>query len=122
MIRRLLAEGASVVAHDPLVTWLPMFSSIAPNLFDIVDCPYYAVVDADVLFLVTEWKQFRDLDVDRLVRNMRECLIIDGRNLWHELDFSNTPITYKGIGRSSQHSPVETAEVSELGELRKLVS
>ena len=119
LIRRLLAEGASVVAHDPLVTWLPMFSSIAPNLFEIVDCPYDAVVDADVLFLVTEWKQFRDLDIDRLVRNMRECLIIDGRNLWHELDFSNTPITYIGIGRSSQHSPVETAEVSEL---RKLVS
>ena len=119
LIRRLLAEGASVVAHDPLVTWLPMFSSITPNLFEIVDCQYDAVVDADVLFLVTEWKQFRDLDIDRLVRNMRESLIIDGRNLWHELDFSDTAITYIGIGRSSQHSPVETAELSEL---RKLVS
>lgn len=117
LIRRLLAEGASVVAHDPLVSWLPMFSSIAPNLFKIVDCPYDAVVNADVLFLVTEWKQFRDLEIDRLVRNMHECLIIDGRNLWHELDFCNTPITYIGIGRSSQHSPVETAEVSELNKL-----
>ena len=96
-----------------------MFSSIAPNLFEIVDCPYDTVIDADVLFLVTEWKQFRELDIDRLVRNMRECLIIDGRNLWHELDFSNTPITYVGIGRSSQDSPVNLAESSEL---RKLVS
>jgi UDPglucose 6-dehydrogenase len=119
LIRRLLAEGATVVAHDPLVKWLPMFSSIAPSLFEIVDCQYAAVVDADVLFLVTEWKQFRDLNIDRLVRNMRECLIIDGRNLWHELDFSNTPITYVGIGRSSQDSPVNLAESSEL---RKLVS
>jgi UDPglucose 6-dehydrogenase len=119
LIRRLLAEGATVVAHDPLVKWLPMFSSIAPSLFEIVDCQYAAVVDADVLFLVTEWKQFRDLNIDRLVRNMRECLIIDGRNLWHELDFSNTPITYVGIGRSSQDSPVNLAESSEL---RKVVS
>lgn len=50
LIRRLLAEGATVVAHDPLVKWLPMFSSIAPSLFEIVDCQYAAVVDADVLF------------------------------------------------------------------------
>ena len=122
LIRRLLAEGASVVAHDPLVSWLPMFSSIAPNLFEIVDCPYDAVVDTDVLFLVTEWKQFRDLDIDRLVRNMREFLIIDGRNLWHDQDFSATPITYMGIGRSSQHSPLKLAELAELAGLKKLVS
>jgi hypothetical protein len=69
--------------------------------------------------LVTEWKQFRDLKIDRLVRNMREFLIIDGRNLWHDQDFSATPITYMGIGRSSQHSPVELAEVAGL---KKLVS
>jgi UDPglucose 6-dehydrogenase len=122
LIRRLLSEGASVVAHDPLVSWLPMFSSIAPNLFEIVDCPYDAVVDADVLFLVTECRQFRDLDIDRLVRNMREFLIVDGRNLWHDQDFSATPITYMGIGRSSQHSPVVLAELAEVAGLKKLVS
>lgn len=122
LIRRLLAEGATVVAHDPLVKWLPMFSSIAPNLFEIVDCQYDAVVDADVLFLVTEWKQFRELDADRLVRDMRECLIVDGRNLWHDKDFGTMPVTYLGVGRSSSHSPAELGELGELGELRKLVS
>lgn len=125
LIRRLLAEGATVVAHDPLVSWLPMFSSIAQNLFEIVDCQYDAVVDADVLFLVTEWKQFRELDIDRLVRNMREFLIIDGRNLWHDQDFSATPITYMGIGRSSQHSPAELtglAGLTQASGLKKLVS
>ncbi|NCU81923.1 MAG: UDP-glucose/GDP-mannose dehydrogenase family protein [Acidimicrobiia bacterium] len=122
LIRRLLAEGATVVAHDPLVKWLPMFSSIAPNLFEIVDCQYDAVVDADVLFLVTEWKQFRELDADRLVRDMRECLIVDGRNLWHDKDFGAMPVTYLGVGRSSSHSPAEFGEFGELGELRKLVS
>jgi UDP-N-acetyl-D-mannosaminuronate dehydrogenase len=94
-----------------------MFSSIAPHLFEIVECQDDAVVDADVLFLVTESKQFLELDADRLVRNMRECLIIDGRNLWHDKDFGAMPITYLGVGRSSSHSPAKLAEIDELESL-----
>ena len=101
LIRTLLAEGATVVAHDPMVDWLPMFSSLPPEIFTIVENKKDALVGADILFLVTEWKQFRDLDVSYLVATMNNPVIIDGRNLWHDKDFDRTSIKYVGIGRHS---------------------
>jgi UDPglucose 6-dehydrogenase len=101
LIRTLLAEGATVVAHDPMVDWLPMFSSLPEEIFTIVENKNAALVGADILFLVTEWKQFRDLDVSYLATNMNNPVIIDGRNLWHDKDFDRTSIKYVGIGRHS---------------------
>ena len=101
LIHSLIAEGATVVAHDPLVSWLSMYSSLPTEIFSIVDSPYAAVVGADVLFLVTEWEQFRNLDVSQLIEKMQNPLIIDGRNLWSNIDFSQTDAKYIGIGRHS---------------------
>ena len=103
LIRTVLAEGATVVAHDPMVDWLPMFSSLPPEIFTIVENKNDALVGADILFLVTEWKQFRDLDVSLLIANMNDPVIIDGRNLWHDKDFPGTLIKYVGIGRHSSN-------------------
>ena len=103
LIRTLLAEGATVVAHDPMVDWLPMFSSLPPEIFTIVENKNDALVRADILFLVTEWKQFRDLDASLLIANMNDPVIIDGRNLWHDKDFAGTLIKYVGIGRHSSN-------------------
>ena len=75
------------------------------------------IAHAKVRYVDPTYIRKKDLDIDRLVRNMREFLVIDGRNLWHDKDFSATPITYLGIGRSSQNSPVETAESNELNKL-----
>ncbi|TSA51296.1 MAG: UDP-glucose/GDP-mannose dehydrogenase family protein [Actinobacteria bacterium] len=101
LIRTLLAEGATVVAHDPMVDWLPMFSSLPPQIFTIVENKNDALVGADILFLVTEWKQFRDLDASLLIANMNNPVIVDGRNLWHDHDFTSTSVKYVGIGRHS---------------------
>ena len=103
LIRTLLAEGATVVAHDPMVDWLPMFSSLPPEIFTIVENKNDALVRADILFLVTEWKQFRDLDASLLIANMNDPVIIDGRNLWHDKDFAGNLIKYVGIGRHSSN-------------------
>jgi UDPglucose 6-dehydrogenase len=120
LIRTLLAEGATVVAHDPMVDWLPMFSSLPPEIFTIVENKNDALVGTDILFLVTEWKQFRDLDVSRLIANMNDPVIIDGRNLWHDKDFDRTSIKYVGIGRATSNMSNDLSNV--IDQLNKLVS
>lgn len=114
LIRTLLAGGATVVAHDPMVNWLPMFSSLPEEIFTIVESQNDALVGADILFLITEWKQFRDLDTSLLVANMNNPIIIDGRNLWHDKDFTGTSIKYVGIGRNSSDMPIVVNQLNKL--------
>jgi UDPglucose 6-dehydrogenase len=124
LIRTLLAEGATVVAHDPMVDWLPMFSSLPPELFAIIENQNDALVGADILFLVTEWKQFRDLDVSILIASMNNPVIVDGRNLWHDHDFASTSVKYVGIGRNSRDIRNYISNDVSIGtdQLEKLVS
>lgn len=112
LIRALVAEGATVVAHDPLVKWLPIYSSLPTEVFTIVETPYEALDEADLLFLVTEWSHYAQLDFQQVQERMRYARIIDGRNLWRKNDFSQTNIQYVGVGRSSLNQ-ANTLELEE---------
>jgi len=100
-----------------------MFSSLPSELFAIVENQNDALVGADILFLVTEWKQFRELNVPLLVVNMNNPVIIDGRNLWHDHDFTSTAVKYVGVGRhSSNISSNMSNDMSKvIDQLEKLV-
>jgi UDPglucose 6-dehydrogenase len=112
LIHALLAEGATVCAHDPLVKWLPMYSSLPTEIFSITDSPYEATFESDVLFLMTEWSEYTAVDPLKLAIEMREANVVDGRNLWRSVDFSQTTVKYVGIGRaaSSKHELVALYE------------
>ena len=101
-----------------------MFSSLPPELFAIVENQNDALVGADILFLVTEWKQFRDLDVSILIASMNNPVIVDGRNLWHDHDFASTSVKYVGIGRNSRDIRNYISNDVSIGtdQLEKLVS
>jgi UDPglucose 6-dehydrogenase len=116
LIHALLAEGATVCAHDPLVKWLPMYSSLPPEIFTITDSPYEATLESDVLFLMTEWSDYAAIDPLKLASEMREANVVDGRNLWRSVDFSQTSVNYVGIGRQSNNI------FNEIEQLKKLVS
>lgn len=62
---------------------------------------YEAVEDADALVLVTEWDAFRDPDIGRLKRVMRQRVIFDGRNQYDALALHNEGFEYFGIGRAT---------------------
>ncbi len=114
LIHALLAEGATIVAHDPVVQWLPMYSSLSPDLFHIVDDPYAAIADTDVLFLVTEWSEYRTIDVQRMTDLVGDGVIVDGRNIWAKIDFTGTDVAYLGIGRQSNVEQVRETYAVEL--------
>jgi UDPglucose 6-dehydrogenase len=49
--------------------------------------------------VVTEWNEFRDLDLVRLMKSMKQPVVIDGRNIYDPAVMRGVGFTYRGIGR-----------------------
>ena len=60
---------------------------------------YAAAKDADALVVVTEWDEFRGLDLDRFASTMRGKLIVDLRNVYNRADAEEAGLDYVGLGR-----------------------
>src|SRR6185503_16198892 len=80
LIDSLLAEGATVAAHDPEAA--QHARSLFGDKITLVDQPYDAVQGADALVLVTEWRQYQNPDFARIKKAMRTPVLLDGRNIW----------------------------------------
>jgi len=96
IIERLCQEGALVRAYDPVA------ERNARRLFpDITYCPdpYEAARDGDALVLLTEWEEFRTLDLGRLRDLMRRPVLIDGRNIIDPAAARALGFHYAGMGR-----------------------
>jgi UDPglucose 6-dehydrogenase len=63
------------------------------------DSAYACAEGADALVIVTEWEQFRALDLDRLKRVMKRPVVIDLRNIYRPEDMTRRGFSYRGIGR-----------------------
>ena len=90
--------GATVRAYDP--AGIPQAKAI---LSDVVYCdsPYSSAEGADALVIVTEWEQFRALDLDRLREIMARPLIVDLRNIYRSEEVTKYGFTYVSIGRAT---------------------
>ena len=62
--------------------------------------PYDAARDADAIMIVTEWNEFRELNLSELKKIMNKPVIIDGRNIYNPKMLESLGFTYQGIGRS----------------------
>lgn len=93
---RLLAEGADVRAHDPVANEVarPLLRGV-----EIFDDPMAMLDGVDAAVLVTEWPQYAELDLTRMVDIMRTPVLIDGRNLYTPDQAARAGLTYEGIGR-----------------------
>ncbi len=88
--------GATVRAYDPAA-----MHEAQPLLPDVTWCtgPYDVAEGADVLVLVTEWNEFRALDLERLGNAMRSRAMVDLRNVYPAAEVEAAGFTYRGIGR-----------------------
>jgi len=96
LIDRLLKEQATVKAYDPKA--MPKAQRIL-RAVDFCNDPYAAVEGTDAAVIVTEWEEFRRLDLLRVKRQMRRPLIIDGRNMFDRRVLESMGIEYIGMGR-----------------------
>lgn len=97
IIEKLLAEGAKVVAYDP-VSMEETHRKIGDSIKYAKD-PYDAIIDADALMLVTEWSEFRSPNFKVMERVMKNKVILDGRNIYEPKEMKEWNWTYYSIGR-----------------------
>lgn len=77
--------------------------SVAARLLPAVrltESAYEAAEGADALVLITEWNEFRHLDMARVRQAMRGNVLVDGRNIWEPQEMGALGFNYAGIGRS----------------------
>ena len=96
---RLLAEGAIVSAYDPIAeaearALMPQLS-YSPSAME-------AVAGADAVVLVTEWREFLELDWAEVATAMAGALVVDGRNALDPGSLRAAGLAYEGIGRRSE--------------------
>jgi len=92
----LLAAGAEVRAYDPAA--MERSRTLLPDVEYLKDA-YQVASGADALVLVTEWNEFRQLDMARVKQLMRRPVIVDGRNIYDPAVMRSLGFTYRGVGR-----------------------
>ncbi|MFI4954340.1 MAG: UDP-glucose dehydrogenase family protein [Gammaproteobacteria bacterium] len=90
-----------VRVYDPVA--MPAFHKAYGDRQDLVyaDNLYAAAEGADALVIVTEWNEFNTVDWARILRDLRQTVVIDGRNICHLSVMHELPVTYYSIGRST---------------------
>jgi UDPglucose 6-dehydrogenase len=104
IVTSLLERGAEVAAFDPVAR------EQAEKVFhgiEFANDAYAAAEGADVLVIVTEWDEFRALDLDRIAGSMRHKILVDLRNVYDRADAEEAGLAYHGVGRGlSEVRPV----------------
>jgi UDPglucose 6-dehydrogenase len=92
----LLADGARVRAYDPVA--MDIARSLMPEV-EMCSDPYIMAQGCDALMVLTEWNEFKQLDLQRLRELMKEPVIFDGRNIYDPIQMSTAGFHYRGLGR-----------------------
>jgi UDPglucose 6-dehydrogenase len=97
IMEELFLNGAKIRAFDPVASANAKEACRVP--FDICESAMDAVSGADALLIVTEWQEFRSVNLPALKAKMKQALIFDGRNLFDPAKMKSAGIEYYGIGR-----------------------
>ncbi len=96
IIHYLQNDSAQVRAYDPVA--MPIARQI---LRDVSFCndAYSIAQGADALVLVTEWNEFKQLDMARIAASMKQKVLVDGRNIYEPDQMRELGFSYRGVGR-----------------------
>jgi UDPglucose 6-dehydrogenase len=96
IIRELQKRGATVRAFDPVA--MEEAKHYLPDI-EYAENEYDALSNADVLVIITEWNQFRALNMDRVKKLLKSPKIADLRNIYNPVEMRNLGFEYVGVGR-----------------------
>lgn len=103
LIRRLLDAGASITAFDPAAMERTQAVLAASDKMKYAADAYEAARDADAVLILTDWKEFAELDLVRLNQAVRFPIVIDGRNLYKPAQMEEHGFTYVSVGRPASY-------------------
>ncbi|MDH5068009.1 UDP-glucose dehydrogenase family protein [Clostridium perfringens] len=96
-VRRLLDEGAEIVAYDPV--GIENFKKLYPTEIKYVNSPEEALKDAYMTFLFTEWNEIKGIELKTYEELMKTPVIFDGRNCYNIKDIEKSSVEYHSVGR-----------------------
>ncbi|MGY3603410.1 MULTISPECIES: UDP-glucose dehydrogenase family protein [unclassified Bradyrhizobium] len=99
IVTGLLDMGAKVRAHDPV--GIEQARKELPDI-EYCDDPYECVTGADAMVVVTEWVQYRTLDLERLKNLLRQPVVVDLRNIYRPEDMAAHGFSYESVGRAAE--------------------
>lgn len=118
--RSLMNQGAKVKAYDPVA-----MENVAEEVRGIILCqnPYEVADGVDALVLLTEWNEFKQLDMKRIHASMNQPIFVDARNMYDADTMRNFGFTYRGIGRGYDGAGVNAVPLngSHTKEIEKAV-
>lgn len=100
LIEELLGAGAVVVAHDPAA--MHETERRLGKRINYAESAFAAAQGADALVVVTEWNEYRFPDFARLKRELKQPVLVDGRNLYDPEKMRAMGFTYRSVGRGRE--------------------
>ncbi|HEH4159432.1 TPA: UDP-glucose/GDP-mannose dehydrogenase family protein [Campylobacter jejuni] len=97
IVFKLLEQKVQICAYDPKA--MDLAKQILGDKIDYADCMYEAIKDADVIAILTEWKEFSSLDLKKAYDLLNHKKIIDLRNLLDKNEAIKLGFEYQGVGR-----------------------
>ena len=102
LAQALLAEGATLAAHDPAIPpATPQLNDAIPAAIERFADPLAAAKDADLLILCTAWPEFAAVDLHQLRAQMRQSVLVDARNQLDPAAVRQAGFAYMSTGRST---------------------
>ena len=103
VIKKLLGAGASIAAYDPAA--MERAKSVLPpgDKMSYAESLYDAAKNADAVLILTDWKEFANIDFVRLNQQVRFPIVIDGRNLYKPEQMREHGFTYVSVGRPASY-------------------
>jgi UDPglucose 6-dehydrogenase len=99
IVQALLQEGCKITAFDPAA--MERTQEMMTSGVRFANTAYEAATGADALLILTEWEEFADLDLQRLNRELKYPIVIDGRNLYDPEVMAANGFTYYSVGRAA---------------------
>ncbi len=97
VINELLKKGAKVVVYDPIA--MENAKTVLPKGITYAKDAYSAAKGADGVVVLTEWNEFRQLDLVKLAKGLNSLVLFDGRNIYEPETVKKLGYTYFGVGR-----------------------
>ena len=107
IVKKLLQAGAIVTAYDPAAMERAKESLPPDTNMKYAGSVYEAATDADAVLILTDWKEFAAMDLERLNQAVRFPILIDGRNLLKPEEAQKHGFTYVSMGRQASYQGQE---------------
>ncbi len=105
VVEELARRGAAVAAYDPVaMSEAARLLSQVPGV-SFCERAEHALADSDALIVITEWKEFRTPDFDRIKADLKQPVVFDGRNLYEPATMAMLGIEHHAIGRGTGPRP-----------------